>query len=506
MALLLKRRFQPTQFKSFLSSSMNVNIKTILSIIGKSDDVIVRHFSLGANTEVNASILYLDGLVDTPNINFMLSQAMLFPDDEQHSWSKVTTFFEKSGDVVVHKTLDETIEALLKGLTLVFIDKYVSVLSVDMVQTNDRQVDIPSSENIIRGPKQAFVENIFINMSLIRRRIKDQHLRFEPFTFGERTQTKVFVTYITDVIDPAVLTELKTRLNRIDTDAIHTGADLEELIQDAYLTPFPTVYATERPDVVTNHLLDGRIVLIVDGVPFPLVVPAPFVQFIHSAEDYTQRSDIGSLVRLLRFACVFIALLTPSLYVAVTTFHQELIPFNLMVSLAAQSEGTPFPTLAEVLIMEVIFEIIREASIRMPLPAGQALSIVGALVIGTAIVEAGIISSSVVIVVALTAISSFVFPTYAIGIPLRICRFIVLIFASQLGLLGIFLFLMLLLLHLCNLKSFGVPYLEGLSPFIQKEQSDSLIRLPKWLQNYRPRFVPKNRSIRQNTPKPSKRL
>ncbi|GAK00396.1 spore germination protein [Geomicrobium sp. JCM 19055] len=485
---------------------MTVNVKTIQSIIGQSEDVTVRHFSLGKEPKIGATILYLDGLADLSIINSLLAQTVLFPEGKQHTLPDLIKFFEKSGDVTVHTSIDEAVKALLNGLSLIFIEEQDCILAVEMLFTQERQVDIPTTENVIRGPKEAFVENLYVNMSLVRRRIKDPHLRFDSWTFGERSQTKVMVTYISDVINPIILTELESRLQRINTDAIQSSGDLEELIEDEFFTPFPTVYSSERPDVITSHLLEGKIALLIDGSPFPLVVPAPFVEFIHSAEDYTQRADIGTLIRLLRFACIFVALFTPSIYVAVTTFHQELIPFNLMVSLAAQSEGTPFPTVVEVLIMELLFEIIREASIRMPLPVGQALAIVGALVIGTAVVEAGIISSTVVIVVALTAISSFVFPTYSIGVPFRICRFIVLLFASVYGLFGIFLFGMILLLHLSNLKSYGVPYLEGMSPFIRREQGDAIFRLPKWLLNTRPRFIPQDRTIRQKTPKPSKRL
>jgi spore germination protein KA len=279
---------------------------------------------------------------------------------------------------------------------------------------------------------------------------------------------------------------------------------IEELIQDETYTPFPTVYNTERPDVIAAGLLEGRVAILIDGTPFVLLVPALFGQFNQAAEDYYQRADIGTLLRLLRYLSFFIALLGPSLYIAITTFHQEMIPTPLLISLAAQREGVPFPAFIEALVMELTFEILREAGVRLPRAVGQAVSIVGALVIGQAAVEAGIISAAMVIVVSVTAIASFVFPSYNMAISVRILRFGLMGLAASFGLFGITLGLIAIVLHLCSLRSFGIPYMSPFAPFILADQKDMLFKVPLWGMFSRPRLISQKNVIREQYPPTTK--
>jgi spore germination protein KA len=252
---------------------------------------------------------------------------------------------------------------------------------------------------------------------------------------------------------------------------------IEEMIQDKRYSPFPTVYNSERPDVIASALLEGRVAILVEGSPFVLVVPALFVHFFQSSEDYTQRGDFASLVRLLRYFCFIVALLTPSVYIAITTYHQEMIPPNLLLSLIGQREGIPFPAFIEALIMEVTFEILREAGIRLPKSIGQSVSIVGTLVIGQAAVDAGLISAAMVIVVSITAISNFALPAFNVGISARLLRFVFMVSSAMFGLYGIIILLIMLGLHLCQLESMGIPYMTSLAPFRAKDQKDTLLRL-----------------------------
>ncbi|GAK14043.1 spore germination protein [Geomicrobium sp. JCM 19039] len=502
MALFLKKKYKGYGDQANFSPSLEANLDEIKQSVGQSDDLVIRRFRLGKTTKLPAAVVYIDGMVDQSTVEHLLSESILFDEEFSNMQEALHLYFDSFGDTKVLYDRDALLTSLLSGHVISFVNGHVLAYSIDMIFWQTRQVDAPSSENVIRGPKEAFVEAFRVNTTLIRRRIKDPNLRFETYLIGTRSETTVVVTYIADIVNPKILKELHERIDQIHTDSIQTSGELEELIQDNAKTPFPNVFSSERPDTISSHVLEGKIAIIVDGNPFVLAVPATFIDFIHSVEDYTQRADVGSLLRILRLVCVFISLYVPALYVAITTYHQELIPFNLMVSLAAQNEGTPFPTVLEVLILEVLFEIIREASIRMPVQIGTALSIVGALVVGQAVVEAGIISSSVVIVVAVTAIASFVFPIYNISVPFRINRFIVLVFASLFGLYGIFLFSMLLLIHLSGLKSYGLPYLEGLTPFVRRDQRDTIIRMPKWMLNTRPRIVAKNNRTRQQTPAP----
>jgi spore germination protein KA len=391
---------------------------------------------------------------------------------------------------------------LLSGDSILFIDGCSKALSISLRHWADRGVQEPSSQTVVRGPKDGFTETLRKNTALIRRRIKDPNLWIETQQIGTKTQTDVAIMYLKGVANDKTVAEVHSRLDRINIDAILESGYIEELIQDESYSPFPTVYNTERPDAVAGAILEGRIAILVDGTPFVLVVPALFVHFLQASEDYYQRADIATLVRLLRYLSFFLALLTPSLFIAVTTFHQEMLPTQLLISLASQREGVPFPALVEAVMMELTFEILREAGVRLPRAVGSSISIVGALVIGQAAVEAGIISASMVIIVSLTAISSFVSPNFNMSISVRILRFLFMLLGASFGLFGIILGLIVMVLHLNSLRSFGVPYLAPFAPFILKDQKDSIIRLPHWSLFSRPRLINQKDIKREDTPAP----
>jgi len=319
----------------------------------------------------------------------------------------------------------------------------------------------------------------------------------ESKIIGKRTKTNVAMMYIKGIANDKIVKEVRLRLDRIDIDGILESGNIEELIRDEPYSPFPTILNTERSDVVAAELLEGKIAIFVDGTPFVLIVPAIFIQFFQSSEDYYQSADIASLIRILRYFAFAIAMLAPALFIAVTTFNHVMLPPSLLISLAAQREGAPFPAFVEAIIMEVTFEILREAGLRMPRSIGSAMSIVGAFVIGTAAVEAGIISAAMVIVVSITAIASFVSPTYNLAISGRILRFGFMAIAASFGLLGITIGLIALLLHLCSLRSFGVPYMSSLAPFNLSDQKDAFIRLPIWKMFTRPRLINQQNIVRQ---------
>lgn len=371
-----------------------------------------------------------------------------------------------------------------------------------------RGLEEPSSQTVVRGPKEGFTETLRINTSLIRRRIKNTNLWIETLSVGEKTQTDVALLYIKGIANDKIIQEVRNRMNKINIDAILESGYIEELIQDESYTIFPTIHNTERPDAACGSLLEGRIIIMVDGTPFVLIVPALFIEFFQSSEDYYQRADISTLLRLLRFLCLFLALLTPSAYIAVTTFHQEMLPTRLLISLAAQREGVPFPAIVEAIMMEITFEILREAGVRMPRAVGPAISIVGALVLGQAAVEAGVVSATMVIIVSLTAIASFVSPTFNMGIAIRILRFVFMILAATFGLFGIIIGLIIMVAHLASLRSFGVPYLSPMAPFIAGDQKDAILRIPLWGMLSRPRLISQKDIKRENSssPKPPKQF
>ena len=386
----------------------------------------------------------------------------------------------------VETRLDSLVNAVLGGNAVVLVQGSARAISLVTPGWPHRKVDEPPSEGVVRGPREGLTEALTLNTALVRERIRDERLRMEEMSIGEITHTRVVITYIAGLCRPALVAEVNRRLNRIKIDGILGSAYIEEFIEDTTWTVFPTTRATERPDVVAAALLEGRVAILTDGSPFALIVPAVFNDLMQSAEDYYERFPVIAMARTLRWLFASIALLGPAFYVAFTTFHQEMLPHPLLVSIMAAREGVPFPAVVEALIMEIAFEALREAGIRMPKQIGQAISIVGALVIGQAAVQAGIVSAPMVIVVSLTGLASFVIPSYGLAISLRILRFGMLLVAATFGAYGLTLAVMCLLVHLISLRSFGAPYYSPMAPLIPEDLDDAMLRTPHWANRKRP--------------------
>lgn len=473
-----------------LTDSLNENIQQIQLQLGNSSDLRIRKIPLG-NSLTQVAVIYMEGLVSKNSVQQLLDSFVKFMDDKMDDCrfadeeitdvtGLVCKFAITIGDIKSISDLSSLILDILSGNTFIGIDGCTQGIIVETADFEHRTVSEPTSQTVIRGPQEGFTETIGINISLIRRKIKDPNLWLETRRIGRVTQTTVAVMHLKGTADPKIVIEVQERLKQIDIDGILESNYIEELIKDNAATLFPTVYNTERPDVVAAALLEGRVAILVDGTPFVLLVPALFTQFFQAAEDYYHSQDFGFL-RSLRFLGLFISLLAPAMYIAITTFHQEMLPTLLLISLASQREGIPFPAFVEALIMEVIFELLREASIRMPKAIGSAISIVGALVLGQAAVEAGLVSPGMVIVVSITAIAGFIFPTIEMSITTRLLRFLFMVLAASFGLFGIVVLLIYIVLHLCHLQSFGVPYMTPFAPFNLADQKDNLLRV-SWRQ------------------------
>jgi spore germination protein KA len=503
---------QVTPQNEILKSSLQENLLKIKNALGNSSDIVIKELYIGrSDSSIKAGVIYTEGLADTKDILESLMLDIRDTDLNQDITSSkdpitiLKDFVIAVGEVKDITDFETLYTAVLSGDTVILLDGHAQGMAANKRQWKDRGVTEPSAQTVVRGPKEGFSETLRTNTALIRRRIKDPNLWLETSQVGRITRTDVAVMYIKGIATDTVIQEVRNRLDRIDIDGILESGYIEELIQDETFTPFPTVYNTERPDAVAAGLLEGRIAILVDGTPFVLMVPALFIQFFQASEDYYQRWDFATLLRILRFISFFIALLAPSLYIAITTFHQELLPPPLLIGLAAQREGIPFPAFIEAVLMELTFEILREAGVRMPRAIGQSVSIVGTLVIGQAAVEAGLVSPAMVIVVSITAISNFVFPAFNMGISIRMMRFGLMGLAASFGLFGITVGLVALVLHLCSLRSFGVPYLTPFAPFIVDDQKDSILRLPQWALFSRPRLISQKNIIRERndpTPKP----
>ncbi|WP_018752516.1 spore germination protein [Paenibacillus sanguinis] len=485
-----------------LSSRLEDNLSRLQNSEHTRSDIVLRlvHDSITGRKEF--ALVYIEGLVDIASINESLVRPLMLAmwgseEATEERFTEIQNCATAAGPSEIIEDMDALWQKIMQGNTVILAEGFNRAISAGTAGGKYRSLSEPTTQNVIRGPKEAFTENLRTNLSLISRRLKSPKLRVEDKVIGVQTQTNVSVVYLEGIADSSVVKEIHKRLDQIDIDAILESGYIEEMIEDATLSPFPTIFNTERPDVATAGILDGRIAIIVDGSPFVLLAPITFFSFFQSSEDYYQRFYIASFWRILRFGAFFVSLLLPSLYIAITTYHPEMLPTTLLISLVAQREGVPLPALIEAFLMEITFEILREAGVRMPKAIGAAISIVGALVLGQAAVEAGLISAAMVIIVSFTAISNFVLPSTNLSVTVGLIRFLLMLLAGGLGLYGIMVGLMLLCIHLASLRSFGVPYMMPLTPLVWQNMKDVFIRLPLWKMRTRPAGITGPNRIRE---------
>ncbi|MCA0753966.1 spore germination protein [Paenibacillus sp. N4] len=495
-----------------LSPSLQANVQAIRSRFGESSDVVIRVFRSDAAPGRRLAIAYVDGIVDAETINRSVMEPLMSLQLPEYVIEKGARLLEALRGCVVSvgsmrdiHTLDEALQYMADGLCVIMADGSAAALTADVNGGEERSVGIAQTQTVIRGPQYGFVESLRTNISLIRRVIRSSSLHVQIHKVGKQTHTNVAVLYVHGIVDEGILKEVYRRLAAIDIDGILESGYIEEFIQDETFTLFPTLLNTERPDTVAAALLEGRVAIIVDGTPIALMAPTTFFSFFQSPEDFYQRYDIATFIRVIRYVAYVVSMLLPALYIAVTTYHQEMLPTTLLISLAAQREGIPFPGLVEALLMEMTFEVLREAGLRMPRAIGPAISIVGALVLGQSAVQAGIVSAGMVIVVSFTAISNFVMPEFNMAATSRIIRFGFMLMAGMLGFFGIFVSGLFMLIHLASLRSFGVPYMSPLAPggAAQGLFRDMFIRMPWWAIVMRPLDMKmRNPKRRPNKKKP----
>lgn len=481
--------------QSNFSHDLKKNLNTLRDILGSSNDVIIREFAFGHKRQINGALIFIDGLTDKNVINESIIKPLMYDSRlicmeeslEVDNINIIRATMLSVGNVEQVASMNEVIDRCLYGDTIFLIDGSKEALVISTRGWETRGVEEPKTESVVRGPREGFSETLRTNTTLLRRKIKNPDFTLETMKIGKRTRTNVCIAYLKGVVNPRLIEEIRRRLKRINTDAILESGYIEQFIEDAPFSIFPTVANSEKPDVVAAKILEGRAAILVDGTPFVLTVPMVFIENFQSGEDYYSRPYFASLIRMMRFLAFIISILAPASYVALTTFHQELIPTSLLLTMAAAHEGVPFPAVLEAGIMIITFEILREAGVRLPRPVGQAISIVGALVIGESAVSAGLIGAPMVIVVAITAVSSFVVPAQTdTGV---ILRFILLILAGAMGGFGIAVGLLGIFVHLASLRSFGTPYLSPLAPLSARDLKDVFIRVPIWAMFTRPRAI-----------------
>lgn len=488
-----------------VSRDLKENIEKLKYIFKDTGDIIFRSIDIGRDYKRGACLVYTDGLVNAPSISEHVIQTLFRLDkcddfDIRYIKSNIMDLLAKEAiaipEVKEEDDLDKIVDAILSGQTALFIDGADKVLILETRGWPNRGVNQPDSETVVRGPRDGFTETLKINMTLIRRRIKDPKLKTVLTTVGRRSKTDVAIMYIEDIVSPEILEEVNKRLNQIDIDAILDSSMLEFLIEDNYLSPFPQIESTERPDSVAASLCEGRVGILVDNSPFALVVPATVGTLTQTSEDYYSRWTIASVVRFIRLISIFISSLAPALYIAITSFHPGIIPTRLNYYLGASRINVPFPAVVEAFLMEATLELLRESGSRIAGPIGTTIGIVGGLIIGQAAVEAGIVSPLMIIVVAITTIATFSIPKYEWASGFRFIRFIFMILASILGLYGIILGVAVTLTHLSRMESFGIPFTAPYSGLGIKEGDlkDTLVKAPIQKFEYRPAFTfPRNR-------------
>ncbi|ENH96632.1 spore germination protein [Gracilibacillus halophilus YIM-C55.5] len=486
---------QAENFSIELVKDLNENIKNLENLLGKPDDLVVRKFRV-RGTNHRCAIAYIEGLVDTQYIrNQVMSHIQLdedlnqIPDQKQALFETLYEEIMSATAVKKKKTLDDLSKGILSGSTIFYLDGLAEVFVISSQGWEKRQIQEPVSETLIRGPREGFVENIRTNIVLIRRYIQDPNLRFETHKVGRRSKKNLVVSYVDGVIHPDIVQEVNRRLQTIDMDDAPETGFIEQWIEDSFLSPFPQMMNTERPDKVAASLLQGKVAILLDGTPFVLIAPTTLGNSLQSPEDYYERWTVGSLLRVLRYIAAFIAVFLPAVYVALVSFHPGMIPSDLAFSIAASREGVPFTPFVEALLMSGTMELLREAGARLPKTIGQTIGIVGGLVIGDAAVRAGVVSPIMVIVVALNAIASFSLPAYSIAIAFRIILFGILILSGILGLYGIILGYIMINIHIVNLKSIGVPYSTPYAPTFYRDWMDLFVRLPITVFTKRPKYM-----------------
>ena len=458
-----------------LNRDLMENMVKVRALSQNSTDLLERQIEVSG---VPVAILMCEGMVNLQLFTQILVRPLTELSLENADGEAVARWVSRetvlSGDQKEFFTYDELFSFLMAGFVVLLIDGVDRGIACGMQGYSFRSVSEPSTEMNITGSREGFVEPIRVNQTMIRRRLRSPSLKFEMYPIGEKSRTDICLVYLTDTADPRMVEEVKRRLGKLSSDILLSQGYLRPYLEGQPFSPFSSVGTTERPDTLCAKINEGRIGILVDGTPFALVVPYLFEEHFQSMDDYSYRPYYGSFIRLLKYFAFLLSIFLPGGYVAITSFSPEMLPDSLLFNIAASEQQTPFSMMTEALVIHLIYEIMREAGLRLPRPVGHAVSIIGALVIGDAAVKAGIIGSSMVMVVALTALSSFVVPS--LYEPAAILKFVFILVGGTWGLFGISVGFVLLLTNLCALESLGVPVMAPLSPCAPADLRDGLWR------------------------------
>ena len=468
-------------------------VQKVKTLYGNSPDVNSRIINIKGK---NVGIIFLESSSQASTVSDFIIKGTLYTKENKNIFQNIFEALKNNlfnSQLFIINDFNEFPYYLSSGFTIITVDDSDKAIVMETRAQLDRGVTESSSEPILRGSKDSFTESHSKNLGLIRKRIKDPNLWFDELKLGRRTKTRISIAYINGIADPQKFNKIKERLNKIDIDGVLDSGNIRDyLIKQKSI--FPQIHSTERPDVVSQALLEGKIVIFVENCPFTLILPTVFIDYLHTSEDEYQKAENITFTRVLRVIALIITVFTPAIYIAITTYDQNTIPDKLLISLAIQREGVPFPTTFEIILLTAIFEILRESDIRSPNSMSAAMSIVGALVLGQAAVDAGIVSPITVIVVAFTSICSLIFTDIDFMNGIRAWRFIFILAASFLGIIGILSFAIIWLIKLASLENLNTSFLAPFAPFYKEEQlntiyhaeEDKLITRPKYISTLNP--------------------
>lgn len=473
-----------------LYESMKDNISYVVHHFNQTDDLIIEDLIY---TNFNGKLVFLTTMADAKKIDEILYKHI--KREKQTNTLKMAT---TTLAIRTSSNLTDIITEISKGNAILFIDGDPLAYICNTVIEKERAPVEPATEKTVRGTHLGFVEDLNTNLHLLRKRITNNQLKISYIKLGFESNKNIAIIYFDHIANQEIVAEIKERVSMITVDSIFSPGYIEECIEDKPLSLFPQNLYTERPDRVEAHLLEGRIAIMTDGSTEAIILPVTFFAFFQTPDDYNTRFIAGSLFRILSLMSFSGVLILPPLYIALISFHFEIIPYELIALVKSSVSGVPFLPFFEAMFMAVTIELIREAGIRLPTPIGATIGIVGGIIISEAVVTAGLVSNVLVIVIALTAIMSFTIPSYEMGNVIRIASFPIMIAASLFGFAGIVIVLLFIIIHLCKLESFGVPYLSPLAPLRFRELLDSIIRAPVWLLKKRPKDIRPQTDVRQH--------
>jgi spore germination protein KA len=471
-----------------VSPDLNENIATIEDLFFHTQDLKKRKLHFHGRKGI---ILYIESLIDKSYIDLHIIRPLM--ETQKTEIEQIIT----ATHVNTETNLEQIAKDLIQAKAVLFFEQSEVAYVVEAALVIKREVKEPDNEGVVRGSHEGFIENLTVNLHLIRNRLENHKLKVRYYQLGTESNTRVAMVYLEDLANPDIILKVEERLLSVSVDTLISPGFLADFIEDNPYSPFPQLLYTERPDRVVSNLMEGRAALFTEGDPTAIVVPVSLFSFYQSPDDYHSRWMIGSFVRLIRLASFLIAFQLPALYIAIIAFHPEMLPSELVLTVKKSVERVPYPPIMEAFLMELTMELIREAGIRLPSRVGQTIGIVGGLVIGDAVVKAGLVSLPMVIVVSLTAISSYVVPSQEMSTTIRILRFPLMVATAMFGFIGMSFGLALILIHLCKLESFGTPYFSPIMPLRFRDLRDTFVRFPMWNLNQRPHSTKPQRYVQQ---------